>query len=261
MTTFNIPLPQLQIFFLIFLRVGAIMMFIPVFDSRNIPVLFKAGLAFSVSILLFPILKLDNIPFITSAIPFGIGVIGEIMMGAVIGLSVRLIFAGIQLAGQLSGFQMGLAIANVMDPVTSAQVSIIAQLNNLMALLIFLTINAHHMFLRALAESFRLIPPFDVQFSNSLIEHLISLSGNMFIIAIKVGAPVIVALLLTNVAFGLIARTVPQMNIFLVAMPIQIVVGLLFLAFALPYLLLFFRQIFNESGRDILLLLRAMGNG
>ena len=261
MTIFNISLPQLQIFFLIFLRVGAIMMFIPVFDSRNIPVLFKAGLAFSVSILLFPILKLDNIPFITSAIPFGIGVIGEIMMGAVIGLSVRLIFAGIQLAGQLSGFQMGLAIANVMDPVTSAQVSIIAQLNNLMAMLIFLTINAHHMFLRALAESFRLIPPFDVQFSNSLIEHLISLSGNMFIIAIKVGAPVIVALLLTNVAFGLIARTVPQMNIFLVAMPIQIVVGLLFLAFALPYLLLFFRQIFNESGRDILLLLRAMGNG
>lgn len=258
MTIFNILLPQLQIFFLIFLRVGAIMMFIPVFDSRNIPVLFKAGLAFSVSILLFPILKLDNIPFITSAIPFGIGVIGEVMMGAVIGLSVRLIFAGIQLAGQLAGFQMGLAIANVMDPVTSAQVSIIAQLNNLMAMLIFLTINAHHMFLRALAESFRLIPPFDVQFSNSLIEHLISLSGNMFIIAIKVGAPVIVALLLTNVAFGLIARTVPQMNIFLVAMPIQIVVGLLFLAFALPYLLLFFRQIFNESGRDILLLLRAM---
>ena len=261
MTIFNISLPQLQIFFLIFLRVGAIMMFIPIFDSRNIPVLFKAGLVFSVSILLFPILKLDTIPFINSAIPFGIGVTGEIMMGAIIGLSIKLIFAGIQLAGQLSGFQMGLAIANVMDPVTSAQVSIIAQLNNLMAMLIFLTINAHHMFLRALAESFRLIPPFDVQFSNSLIEHLISLSGNMFIIAIKVGAPVIVALLLTNVAFGLIARTVPQMNIFLVAMPIQIVVGLLFLAFALPYLLLFFRQIFNESGRDILLLLRAMGNG
>ena len=260
MTTFNIPLPQLQIFFLIFLRVGAIMMFIPIFDSRSIPVLFKAGLAFSVSILLFPILKLDDLPFINSTIPFGIGVIGEIMMGAVIGLSVKLIFAGIQLAGQLVGFQMGLAIANVMDPITSAQVSIIAQLNNMLAMLIFLTINAHHMFLRALAESFRLIPPFNVQFSNSLIEQLISISGNMFIIAFKVGAPVIVALLLTSVAFGLIARTVPQMNVFLVAIPLKIVVGLLFLAFALPYLLPFFRQIFNESGRDILLLLRAMGN-
>ncbi|MBW1835104.1 MAG: flagellar biosynthetic protein FliR [Deltaproteobacteria bacterium] len=236
------------------------MMFIPVFDSRSIPVLFKAGLAFSVSILLFPILKLDNIPFINSAIPFGIGVIGEIMMGAVIGLSVQLIFAGIQLAGQLAGFQMGLAIANVMDPITSAQVSIIAQLTNLLAVLIFLTINAHHMFLRALAESFSLIPPFNVQFSNSLIEQLISISGNMFIIAVKVGSPVIVALLLTSAAFGLIARTVPQMNVFLVAIPLKIIVGLLFLALALPYLLPFFRQLFNESGRDILLLLRAMGN-
>jgi flagellar biosynthetic protein FliR len=260
MTIFNISLPQLQIFFLIFLRVGAIMMFIPVFDSRNIPVLFKAGLAFSVSLLLFPILKLDDIPFINSAIPFGIGVIGEIMMGAIIGLSVKLIFAGIQLAGQLAGFQMGLAIANVMDPVTSAQVSIIAQLINIIAILIFLTINAHHMFLRALAESFRLIPPFNVQFSNSLIEQLISISGNMFIIAVKVGAPVIVSLLLTSAAFGLISRTVPQMNVFLVAIPLKIVVGLLFLAFALPYLLPYFRQLFNESGRDILLLLRAMGN-
>ncbi|MCJ7615174.1 MAG: flagellar type III secretion system protein FliR [Desulfobacterales bacterium] len=260
MTTFNISLPQLQIFFLIFLRVSAIIMFIPIFDSRNIPVLFKAGLAFSISILLFPILKLDNIPFITSAIPFGIGVTGEILLGVIIGLSVSLIFAGIQLAGQLAGFQMGLAIANVMDPVTSAQVSVIAQLNNLLALLIFLTINAHHLFLRAIAESFRLVPPFDFQFSNSLVEHLISISGNMFIIAIKVGSPVIVALLLTSAAFGLISRTVPQMNVFLVAMPLKIVVGLLFLAFALPYLLPFFRQLFNESGRDILLLLRAMGN-
>ncbi len=258
MITFNISLPQLQIFFLIFLRVGAIIMFIPIFDSRNIPVLFKAGLAFSVSILLFPILKLDNIPFITSAIPFGIGVIGEIMLGVIIGFSVKLIFAGIQLAGQLSGFQMGLAIANVMDPVTSAQVSVIAQLNNLTAMLIFLTINAHHLFLRAVAESFRLVPPFDFQFSNSLVEQLISLSGNIFIIAIKVGAPVIVALLLTSVALGLIARTVPQMNIFIVAMPLQIVVGLLFMVFSLPYLVSFFRQIFNESGKNILLLLRAM---
>ncbi len=261
MISFNISLPQLQIFFLIFLRVGAIIMFIPVFGTRNVPVLFKAGLAFSVSILLFPILKLDNIPFTTGAIPFGIGVTGEIMLGVIIGFSVKLIFTGIQLAGQLAGFQMGLAIANVMDPITSAQVSVIAQFNNLFAMLIFLTINAHHMFLRAIVESFRLIPPLDVQFSNSLIEHLISLSGNIFIIAIKIGAPVIVALLFTSAALGLIARTVPQMNIFLVAMPLKIVVGLLFLAFALPHAVFFLKQIFNESGKDILLLLRAMGNG
>ena len=233
-------------------------MTVPVFNSRNIPVLFKAGLAISISIVLFPILKLDDTPFLVDVIPFGIGIICEIVLGVIIGLSVRMIFAGVQLAGQLAGFQMGLAIANVLDPVTSAQGSIIAQLNNLIAILIFLSINAHHWFLRGLVESFRLVPLFGFQFSNSLMDQLMRLAGNMFIIAIKVGGPVIAALLLTSVALGLIVRTVPQMNIFIVAMPLKIFVGLMFLALSLPYMSSFLREVFNGLGKDILFLLKAM---
>ncbi|MBW1700753.1 MAG: flagellar biosynthetic protein FliR [Deltaproteobacteria bacterium] len=258
MTNINISLPQLQVFFFIFLRVGAIIMTVPVFDSKNIPILFKAGLVFAISIILFPILKLDNAPFTAEAIPFGIGIIGEIMLGVTIGLSVRLIFAGIQLAGQVAGFQMGFAIANIMDPVASAQVPVIAALKNLIAMLIFLAVNAHHWFLRALVDSFRLVPPFGFQFTNSLMEHLVRLGGNMFIIAIKVGAPIMAVMLLTSVAFGLIARTVPQMHIFIVAIPVKILIGLLFLVFSLPFFSFFLKQIFNGLGNDIILLLRAM---
>ena len=234
------------------------MMTLPVFNSRNIPVLFKAGLSISISIVLFPILKLDDTPFLVDVIPFGIGIICEIVLGVIIGLSVRMVFAGFQLAGQLSGFQMGFAIARVLDPVTSTQGSIIAQLNNLIAILIFLAINAHHWFLRALVESFRLVPLFGFQFSNSLMDQLIRLAGNMFVIAIKVGAPVIAALLLTSIALGLVVRTVPQMNIFIVAMPLKIFVGLMFLAFSFPYMSSFLKEVFNGLGKDILLLLKAM---
>lgn len=258
MTAFNISLPQLQIFFLIFLRVGAIMMTVPVFNSRNIPVIFKAGLAFAISILLFPILKLDNSLFTTEAIPFGIGIIGEIMMGIIIGLSVRLIFAGVQLAGQVAGFQMGFAIANIMDPVESSQIPVIAALKNIVAMLIFLSVNAHHWFLRSLVDSFQLMPPFGFHFTDTLMSQLVRLGGNMFVIAIKVGAPIIAVMLLTSVAFGLVARTVPQMHIFIVAIPVKILIGLLFLGFSLPFLSLFLRKIFNGLGSDILLLLRAM---
>ena len=258
MAIFDISLSQLYTFFLIFLRVGAIMLVVPIFDSKNIPLMFKAGLSFSISIVLFPILKSDIHPVFAGIIPFGIGVAGEIIMGLIIGFSVRLIFAGVQLAGQIAGFQMGFAIANVIDPLSNAQVSIIAQLKNLVAMLIFLAINAHHWFLRALVESFRLVPPFDFQFSNSLMAQLVKLSCNMFIIAIQVGAPVMAALLLTSAALGLIARTVPQMHIFIVAMPLKIMVGLLFLALSLPFLSAFLRQIFNGWGRDLFLLLRAM---
>jgi flagellar biosynthetic protein FliR len=258
MNIINIPLQQLQAFFLIFLRVGAIMMTVPLFGSKNIPVLLKAGLLLSISIVLFPIIKLDHIPFLTEIMPFGLGVMGEIILGVTIGLSVRLLFAGIQLAGQLAGFQMGLAIVNVMDPQTSAQVPILAQFNNLIAMLVFLAINAHHWFLRSLVESFRLVPPFNFTFNYSLVEHLIMLGSNMFIIALKIGAPIIATMLITSVALGLIARTVPQMHIFIVAMPLKILIGLLILSLTAPYLSSFLHQVFRGMGKDIILLLKAM---
>jgi flagellar biosynthetic protein FliR len=258
MVSLNISLPQFQLLLFVFLRVGAILMSIPIFDSQGIPFLFKIALAFATSIVLFPLLKLDSVPLVSDLFTLGISGVGEIFFGLTIGFSVKLIFAGIQLAGQLAGYQMGLAIANVMDPATSEQVPLLAQFNNLIGLLVFLSINAHYWFIKALAESFRLIPPLNVNFSSSLLEHLLQLSGNMFVIALQVGAPVIAAMLLTSVAFGLVARTVPQMNVFIVAMPLKVGVGLLFIGFGLPYFTVFLKNIFSDIGQDIFLIIKAM---
>ena len=233
-------------------------MSIPVFDSKSIPLFFKIALAFTTSMALFPILELEPLALITNFFAMGVSVAGEILLGLVIGFSVKLIFAGIQLAGQLAGYQMGMALANVMDPSSSQQVPLLAQFNNLFALLIFITINAHYWFIRALAHSFQLVPPLNVNFSGSLMEHLIKMSGNMFVIGIQIGAPVIASLLITSVAFGLIARTVPQMNVFIVAMPLKIAVGLLFLGFSLPYFSAFLEKIFNGLGQNIFFMLKAM---
>ena len=258
MVSLNVSLPQLQLFFLVLLRVGAILMSIPIFDSRGIPFFFKIALAFATGIVLFPLLKLDAAPIASDFFTLSISVAGEIFLGLAIGFSVKLIFAGIQLAGQLAGYQMGLALANVMDPATSEQVPLLAQFNNLIGLLVFLSINAHYWFIKALTESFRLVPPLNVKFGSSLMEHLIQLSGDMFVIAIEVGAPVIAAMLITSVAFGLVARTVPQMNVFIVAMPLKIGVGLLFIGFGLPYFSAFLENIFSDLGQDVILILKTM---
>jgi len=234
------------------------MMSLPLFDSKNLPLLFKAGLSISISIILFHILEFNDTPFFTEVIPFGIGVMGEIILGVIIGFSVRLLFAAVQLAGQLVGFQMGFAIANVIDPQTGSQVSIIAQFKNVLAILIFLAINAHHWFLRALAESFKMVPLFEFQFNGLLMEQLMRLTHNMFIIAVKIGAPIIAALLLTSVSLGLLARTVPQMNVFIVGFPLKIGIGFLFLSFSLPFFISLLTRIFNNLGNDVLLLLKAM---
>ena len=233
-------------------------MSIPVFDSKSIPLFFKIALALATSIVLFPMLKLESLPVLTNLFALGVSAAGEIFFGLIIGFSVKLIFAGIQLAGQLAGYQMGMALANVMDPSASQQVPILAQFNNLVGLLIFISINAHYWFIRALSHSFQLVPPLNINFSGSLIEHLMKMAGNMFVIGIQVGAPVIAALLITSVAFGLIARTVPQMNVFIVAMPLKIGVGLLFLGLSLPYFSSFLKKIFDGLGQNIILMINAM---
>ena len=258
MISVQLSLPQIQMFFLVVLRIGAIVMTMPVFRSQSIPILFKLGLAFAVSMALFSILKLEPAPVFNHILPFAICVIGELMIGISIGLSIRLMFAGIQIAGQLAGYQMGLAIANVMDPSTSQQLPILSQFNQLFAMLLLLATNAHHIFLRALVESYRLVPPFGFHFSNSLMQQIVDLGGKMFVIAVQVGAPVIAALLLISVAFGLIARTVPQMNVFIVAMPLKIGVGLIFLGFSLPYLSTYLNSLFRGLSKNIILLLKAM---
>ncbi|MGD8963177.1 MAG: flagellar biosynthetic protein FliR [Desulfobacterales bacterium] len=257
MVSVTIPIADLQVFFLIFLRVGAILMSMPILKSKSIPVLFKMGLALAASILLFPLLERA-----TFAVPghlgnYAVGAIGEILLGISIGMAVNLIFVGLQMAGQISGYQMGLAIAHVMDPSAGEQVPLLSQFYQLFAFLIFLTLNAHHWFLRALAGSFELIPPFGFRFSGSLIDQLMGIAGNMFVVAVKVGAPVIAALLLISIAFGLIARTVPQMNILFVAMPLKILIGLLFIGFSLPYLSAFLRTVFSGLGDTLFFLMRA----
>ena len=207
---------------------------------------------------LFPLLELEALPVLTNIFAMGVRVAGESFIGMIIGFSVKLIFAGIQLAGQLAGYHMGMALANIMDPSTSQQVPLLAQFSNLFALLIFIAFYAHHWFIRALTVSFQMVPPLNVNFSGSLMEHLINMSGNMFVIGIQVGAPVIAVLLVTSVAFGLIARTVPQMNVFIVAMPLKIGIGLLFLGFSLPYFSTFLEKIFGGLGQNIIIVLKAM---
>jgi len=257
MLSFSIPLIQLQVLFLIFLRVGSILMSMPIFKSASIPVLIKFGLALAASIVLYPLLDQTAFPVLSDLGSFAIGAVSEILLGISIGMAVNLIFVGLQMAGQISGYQMGLAIAQVMDPSAGEQVPLLSQFFQLFAFLIFLTINAHHWFLMALVDSFQLVPPLGFKVSGSLIEQLIRIGGHMFVIAIKVGAPVIAALLLTSVAFGLIARTVPQMNVFMVAMPLKIIIGLLFIGFSLPYLSSYLKTIFSNLGDMIFLLMKA----
>jgi flagellar biosynthetic protein FliR len=258
MVTLNVSLGQVQGLMLIFLRIMALLMYLPLFENRQVPLGFKAGLAVALSFLLFPQLSPEFTTQAHTPLAFGIGVAGELLIGITLGLAVRLFFAGIQLAGQLAGFQMSLTVANVLDPVSNSQISIIPEINNLLTMLVFLAINAHHMLILALMESFERLPPLAMSLNRSLGQHMLQLAGGIFVAAFQVGAPLIVTMLIASVALGLMARTVPQMNVFLVAMPAKILVGFVVMALSVPYLVAYLKQAFGHLHQQLFLLLRLM---
>jgi len=249
---------QAQTFFLIFLRVSAILITIPVLGDASVPVRVKAGLALLIAMLLFPVVQVQASKAGFDLFSIFLRMAGEIFIGVVIGFTARLIFAGIQLAGQLIGFQMGFAIVSVIDPSNSMEVSVIAQFQYLIALLLFLYMDGHHVFLYAIADSFRVLPPLDFRITGPLLDALLHMVGNMFVVAIKTGAPIVAILFFLSIGMGLIARTVPQINIFIVGFPLQIAIGLIGFGLTLPLFMKLVEKCFIGMQTEVGTLLKVM---
>jgi flagellar biosynthetic protein FliR len=171
----------------------------------------------------------------------------ELLLGLVLGLSVRLILTGFEMAGQFMGFQMGFTIVNVVDPQSGSQTSIMAQFSYILAILIFLMANGHHYLIQALARSFELVPPGGFVPHAEVFAKLAKLSSHMFTVALKIAAPVMSSLLLATIALGIVSKTVPQMNILIVGFPLNIGIGLVLLGFSMstvvPYVVRLFGQL------------------
>ena len=178
-------------------------------------------------------------------------------IGLAIAFAVRLIFTAVQVAGTMVDFQMGFGVVNVIDPQTQAQVSITAQFQNILAVLIFLASDAHHFIIGAVVQSFDLINLAQVDFSNVTPELILRYFSTMFVIAIKIAAPIMAILFFLSVGLGLVARTVPQMNVFIVGFPLQIGVGLLMVALAMPFFSLVLQNQISELPARLAGLMRS----
>ncbi len=246
-------------FILIFVRVASMLFSIPVIGAKNVPKGFKIGLGFFITMILMHIVNIDNNikPDNISTMVMAIG--GEFMIGFIIGLLAKLIFTAVDIAGDIMGVQMGFSIANVIDPQTSAQVPIVGTFQSLLCALIFLSINAHHYFLAAIAESFNIIPPLRFALSGELLNSVVRFVGEIFILAIKIGAPVMVALLITNVAMSIVSKTMPQMNLMAIGFPITIISGLIIMSLSLPLFGYLMQRIFEDMQGNMLNMLTIMG--
>lgn len=226
--------PQVEAFLLALLRTGGFMAAAPAFSHRTIPIQVRVGLTVAIAIALSgPILGQQAVMVTNLPALLGIGV-QEVLTGVIVGFGFSLLFSGLQAAGELVGLQVGFALANVYDHSIERQIGVLGQLELMLGLLLFFAIDGHHLMLRAFFDSYRIVPVAGLSFQWGGVETLIRLSGAVFVIGLKAVAPVMAAVFLTEIALGIVARTLPQMNVFIVGFPLKIGVGLLMLATSLP---------------------------
>lgn len=218
-----------------FLRILAVFTSAPVFSSRAFPVRARIALAFLVA--LASQASLPAAPVIGFNDPRALGVVmQQVGVGLAIGFAVRVVFAAVELAGEVVGFQMGLNFASFFDPSMNSQSSAVARFFGQMTSLLFVVMNGHLMVLMAVNRSFESFP-ISQNFLEALAQMKIYNLGNqLFASALWIALPMVGLLMFTNLALGVISRVAPQMNIFAVGFPITLVVGLIGIAFTLPML-------------------------
>ena len=228
------PLESEKFLFVMF-RVGALVLFTPILGSGQVPSRVKIGLILFISIAVFPMVNSTPMPQPKGLFELTTYLFSEMTIGLAVAYSARLLFTAVQIAGTVVDFQMGFGVVNVIDPQTETQVSVTAQFQNILAILIFLAADAHHIIIQAIVESFYLINPSQINFSTFTPEIILMLFKATFITAVKIAAPIMAILFFISVGLGLVARTVPQMNVFIVGFPLQIGVGLLMVGLSMSF--------------------------
>lgn len=251
-------LNQTNFFLLIFARVSGLFTAAPFFNNSNVPVYCKAGAALLFSYILLPLVYNPRISIPETFGAYLALVAGEFLLGLTFGYVAYLIFHAVQMAGNLLDMQIGFGVVNVFDPQFGQQVPLIGNFQFILAMLVFMATNGHHILLSALFASFKVIPITGVVFRPSMADFIVNLTNDIFIIAFKLTLPVVVALLLTDVALAILARTMPQMNIFIVGVPAKIGVGLFILAVALPFYIAFLEVGFNGMYQSVYNLLATV---
>jgi len=252
-------LSQASLYGFVLIRVLAILMAFPLW-SGSFPMSWKIVAAVWVSVVLSFAIRPIAVPESWSLPLILTGVTREFLVGAVLGLFVRLILGGIMLAGQLAGFQMGLGIANVIDPATSESISVVAQVLNLLAVFLFLELDGHLLAVQVLARSFEWIPPFSARLDSALYLDLVRDGGTeMFQVGLALAWPFSLVLLLLYLAMGLLARVAPQVNLLVVGFPITIGVGLFVLFLGVSPLTDRLEGVFSETLFSLERLLASMG--
>jgi flagellar biosynthetic protein FliR len=221
-------------FFLILIRMTAMLVSAPLLSHRAIPAWTRIGFAILFSVVLVPLQK-DTLPPAPSELgPVAGAVLSETLFGLALGLAMQIVFLGVQMGSHLLGLQMGFGLGAVYDPISGVQFGALDQFYAVLVTLIFFTINGHHLVIQAMAETVKGMPLGTFNPATIQANAVAGLAAGLLVTAVRVAMPVVGALFLTDVAMGFVARVMPQANVMVMGTPVKVGVGLLVLMAALP---------------------------
>ena len=227
---------QLLTLLLLLVRCSGIFVFTPFLGSVNIPIQVRVLLSFALSYLLALNFQAPVTTHSWSMIAILLGLAGELLVGMVLGFAAYAIFAGLQFAGQLISFEIGLSLVNTIDPQSSSRSATLSVYQNYLGVMLFLGFDGHHWFIQAIQSSLAIVPPYSMSLNGALVRKMVGLTAQLFVIGFQVAAPVTAVIVLTDFVLGLIGRSAPQIQILIIGFPIKILTGLSALGLTLYFL-------------------------
>jgi flagellar biosynthetic protein FliR len=225
---------QLVGFLLVLTRLAPLFLFAPMFSSKMVPMRVRGIVAVALAIGLSP-LALAGQTTPTDAIEIAGLVVKELLVGLAFAFVVGILFAALSVAGTIIDTLIGFSFGAMVDPITGNQGTVLSQTYALMGVMVFIAINGDAMLIQGFAKTFELVPLLDSPAMGKMIEGAVGAFAGIFSAAIQICAPVLLALVLTDIAFGLVTKVVPQLNVFSMGLPTKVVVGIIIMAASLPF--------------------------
>lgn len=227
-------------------RIAALVSVSPIFGAQNVPVRVRVGLSLAITLVVAP--ALPPMPTVDPVSSTGLVIIvQQILIGLTMGFALRLVFSAFVLAGQIIGQTMGLGFASLVDPQNGVQVPVVSQFYLILTTLIFLSLNGHLILIEVLSGSFTTLPVGEHGITTNGLWGIVIWGGQVFSGAVLVSLPAMTALLVVNVAFGVMTRASPQLNIFAIGFPVMILLGVLIMMMTLPVLIPQLTYMMNEA--------------
>jgi flagellar biosynthetic protein FliR len=240
---------------LVLARVVGLALIAPVFGSRMVPPRVRIALVVFLSVAMLPTVAgadaRANAELAGSPVALLLALLVETGIGLVLGVIAQFVFGAVQMAGELAGMQMGLGLAGLIDPQSHDRVVVLAQWQAAFAILLFLAVDGHHVLIEAVAESFRRVPPGATSLAASGLGMTVAFAGQIFVLALKLAAPVLILVLLVNSCLGALGKLVPQLNVMVVGFPINVAAGFFILAASQPFALRLLEGAFAGLGQSL----------